>query len=303
MCCGVTDLPLPMPHDLLLLSLQRRGGLSGGSLLLGLSAILRQPCWQSLHRGSFPRLGRRSCERNFRPVRAPTVVIFTSSLWPPEYSCPSSRLVVRRVYGAGKTQCIALAAYFALRGHYVYYASCENTTITAMAAFMHRLLPRAAEDATPVAIKLLSGPQSSTSASTPLDARDSNRNHTIWNARLVLATTGLHLAHFDTSTGPWLRRLTTPSSSFTTKPSKRPASATLPSWGPCPASAFSCGLAIPSRPQAALGPGGSPKKFAVCLMGSPWASALTFAAAGAAPARANTGGRAAQGGPPTGPDA
>ena len=108
-----------------------------------------------------------------------------------------TELVVRGVYGAGKTQCIALlAAYFALRGHHVYYASRENTTITAMAAFVNRILPRAEDEANPVAIRLLSGPQSRTSASTPLDARDSDRNHTIWNARLVLATTGLHLAQF-----------------------------------------------------------------------------------------------------------
>ena len=40
------------------------------------------------------------------------------------------------------------------------------------------------------------GPQSRTSASTPLDARDSHRNRTIWHARIVLATTGLHLAQF-----------------------------------------------------------------------------------------------------------
>ena len=40
-----------------------------------------------------------------------------------------TELVVRGVYGAGKTQCIALvAAYFALRGHHVYYASRENTS-------------------------------------------------------------------------------------------------------------------------------------------------------------------------------
>ena len=84
------------------------------------------------------------------------------------------------VYGAGKTQCIALlAAYFALRGHHVYYASRGNTTITAMAAFVNRILPRAEDEANPVAIRLLSGPQSRTSASTPLDARDSDRNHTI----------------------------------------------------------------------------------------------------------------------------
>ena len=44
-----------------------------------------------------------------------------------------TELVARGVYGAGKTQCIALlAAYFALRRHYVYYAPRENTTITAM---------------------------------------------------------------------------------------------------------------------------------------------------------------------------
>ena len=80
------------------------------------------------------------------------------------------------------------AAYFALRGHHVYYASRENTTITAMATFE--------DEAYPVAIRLLSGPQSRTSASTPLDARDSDHNHTIWHARIVLATSGLHLAQF-----------------------------------------------------------------------------------------------------------
>ena len=38
-----------------------------------------------------------------------------------------TELIVRGVYGAGKTQCIALlAAFFALRGHQVYYASREN---------------------------------------------------------------------------------------------------------------------------------------------------------------------------------
>ena len=53
-----------------------------------------------------------------------------------------TELVARGVYGAGKTPCIALlAAYFALRGHHVYYAARQNTTITAMASFVHRLLP------------------------------------------------------------------------------------------------------------------------------------------------------------------
>ena len=65
-----------------------------------------------------------------------------------------------------------------------------------MAAFVNRILPRTEDEAKFVAIRLLSGPQSRTSASTPLDAQDSDRNHTIWNARLVLATTGLHLAQF-----------------------------------------------------------------------------------------------------------
>ena len=119
----------------------------------------------------------------------------------------------------------------------------ENTTITAMAAFVHRLLLRADDDAYPVAIRLLSGPQSRTSASTPLDARDSDCNHTIWNARLVLATTGLHLAQFRHKHRPL------------------PKSA-LRSWGPCLASAFSCAWVTPSRPLVALGLGGLPKKHA-----------------------------------------
>ena len=41
-----------------------------------------------------------------------------------------------------------------------------------------------------------------------------------------------------------------------------------------PCSAFSCALAIPSRPPVALGLDGSPKKSALCLMGSPSAFAL-----------------------------
>ena len=88
------------------------------------------------------------------------------------------------------------AAYFALRGHHVYYASRENTTITDMATFVNRILPRAEDEAYLVAIRLLTGSQLRTSASTPLDARDSDRNHTIWHARIVLATSGLHLAQF-----------------------------------------------------------------------------------------------------------
>ena len=105
-----------------------------------------------------------------------------------------TELIVRGVYGAGKTQCIALlAAFFALRGHQVYYASRENTTIVAMATFVQELLPRAPW---PIATRLLSQPQARTSESTDLDARDTDRNQQIWNAKLVLATTGLHLAQF-----------------------------------------------------------------------------------------------------------
>ena len=85
---------------------------------------------------------------------------FTCSPWQPVFFLltAKSELVVRGVYGASKTQCIALlAAYFAFRGHYVYYAARENTTITAMASFVHRLLRRGPEDHSPVAIRLGSG--------------------------------------------------------------------------------------------------------------------------------------------------
>ena len=108
-----------------------------------------------------------------------------------------TELIVRGVYGAGKTQCIALlAAFFALRGHHVYYAPRENTTIVAMATFVQELLPRAPDDAWPTAIRLLSHTQARTSESTNLDARDTDKNQQIWHAKLVLATTGLHLAQF-----------------------------------------------------------------------------------------------------------
>ena len=108
-----------------------------------------------------------------------------------------TELIVRGVYGAGKTQCIALlAAFFALRGHEVYYAARENTTIVAMATFVHQLLPRAPDDEWPDAIRLFSQPQARTSEGTPLDARDTDKNQHVWHAKLVLATTGLHLAQF-----------------------------------------------------------------------------------------------------------
>ena len=78
----------------------------------------------------------------------------------------------------------------------MYYASRENTTIVAMATFVQELLPRAPDEAWPTAIRLLSHTQARTSESTDLDARDTDKNQQIWNAKLVLATTGLHLAQF-----------------------------------------------------------------------------------------------------------
>ena len=61
----------------------------------------------------------------------------------------------------------------------------------------------------PVAIHLVSSPQARASALTPLDARDTDHNSTIWNARLVLATTGLHLArrHLPWGTHPLVANL------------------------------------------------------------------------------------------------
>ena len=204
MCWGVTDLPLPIPHDLPspdLIATARwlvRGliavdadrvnltqpGEGGGLSVEGpppawTAALARETPEQLAHWLPAPSLAQ---SRDLHLLTMATGVLLS-------LLTGKTELVVRGVYGAGKTQCVALlAAYFALRGHHVYYASRENTTITAMAAFVHRLLPRADDDANPVAIRLLSGPQSRTSASTPLDARDSDRNHTIWNARLVLST-------------------------------------------------------------------------------------------------------------------
>ena len=52
----------------------------------------------------------------------------------------TARLSLSCVVCMVKPQRTALrAAYFALRGHHVHYAARENTTITAMASFMHRL--------------------------------------------------------------------------------------------------------------------------------------------------------------------
>ena len=108
-----------------------------------------------------------------------------------------SELLVGGVFGAGKTMCIALlASWFALRGHCVYYVSRENTTIKAMAEFVHQLLPRGPDDKKPIALRLSAGSQARSGPGTSLDARDRDDNHTVFNAKLILATTGLHLAQF-----------------------------------------------------------------------------------------------------------
>ena len=65
-----------------------------------------------------------------------------------------------------------------------------------MATFVHQLLPRAPDDEWPDAIRLVSQPLARTSEGTPSDARDTDKNQHVWHAKLVLATTGLHLAQF-----------------------------------------------------------------------------------------------------------
>ena len=212
---GVTQLPLPMPHDLpspamvasskwlvrALLTLQAdsplaaipdlpgleealpSGSQSSGWLPTCLSEVPEQLTdWLAAHA--------LSASRDLHLLSLAVGVLLS-------LLTHKTELIVRGVYGAGRTQCIALlAAFFALRGHQVYYASRENTTIVAMATFVQELLPRAPDDAWPKAIRLLSHTQARTSESTDLDARDPDKNQQIWNAKLVLATTGLHLAQF-----------------------------------------------------------------------------------------------------------
>ena len=162
-----------------------------------------------------------------------------------------TELIVRGVYGASKTQCIALlAAFFALRGHHVYYASRENTT----AAFVQELLPRAPEEAWPIAIRLLSQPQARTSESTDLDARDTDKNQQIWNAKLVLATTGLHLAQFRQQHRPLAKAVDYADLFITTKHSKKLLSVIWLSLGRSPASVQCSALVTSSKPLGALAP-------------------------------------------------
>ena len=65
-----------------------------------------------------------------------------------------------------------------------------------MAEFVQKLLPRGPDNECPVAIRLLSSPQARNPVHTPIDAQDKDRNSTIWQARLVLATTSLHHTQF-----------------------------------------------------------------------------------------------------------
>ena len=65
-----------------------------------------------------------------------------------------------------------------------------------MATFVHQLLPQAPDNEWPDAIRLISQPQARTSEGTSLDARNTDKNPQVWSVKLVLATTGLHLAQF-----------------------------------------------------------------------------------------------------------
>ena len=212
---GVTQLPLPMPHDLpspdmvasskwlvrALLTLHADSALAALPDLPGLEEALpsgsQSSGWLPSCLSEVPEqlvdwlaAHALSASRDLHLLSLAVGVLLS-------LLTHKTELIVRGVYGAGKTQCIALlAAFFALRGHQVYYALRENTTIVAMATFVQELLPRAPDDAWPIAIRLLSHTQARTSESTDLDARDTDKNQQIWNAKLVLATTGLHLAQF-----------------------------------------------------------------------------------------------------------
>ena len=241
---GVTQLPLPMPHDLpspamvasskwlvrALLTLHADSPLAALPGLPGLEEALligsQSPGWLASCHSEVPaqlveRLSARalSASRDLHLLSL-TVGVLLSLL------THKTELIVRGVYGAGKTQCIALlAAFFALRGHQVCHAARENTTIVAMATFVQELLPRAPEEAWPTAIRLLSHTQARTSESTNLDARDTDKNQQIWHAKLVLATTGLHLAQFLQPHRPLAKAVAMLTFSSMMKPNKRLPSA------------------------------------------------------------------------------
>ena len=137
-----------------------------------------------------------------------------------------------------------------------------------MAAFVHRLLPRADDDANLWPFGSSRGPSRA-----PLPALHLMHGTLIaiipFGMRGLFSPLGCTLHSFGTSTDPWPKQLTMPSSSYMTRPSKRLPSVTSPFWGTCPAA-----LAIPAKPQAALGLGGLPKRCVQCLMSFPSAFAL-----------------------------
>ena len=198
---GVTQLPLPMPHDLPSADMMATAKWLVRVLLTvhpGEDASL--PEWpglgEALPVGSHSPCWLHSC-RDETPEQLAD--------WLAEHTVGQSRDLHLLTMAVGvllslltqKTECVALlAAFFALRGHYVYYAAREDTTIVAMATFVQQLLPRAPDNEWPVAVRLLSQPQARTSEGTPLDARGTDRNPNVWHAKLLLATTGLHLAQF-----------------------------------------------------------------------------------------------------------
>ena len=165
---GVTQLALPMPHDLpspdmvasskwlvrALLTLHAESPLAALPDLPGLEEALpigsQSPGWLASCHSELPAqlvewlaAHALSASRDLHLLSLAVGVLLS-------LLTHKTELTVRGVYGAGKTQCIALlAAFFALRGHQVYYASRENTTIVAMATFVQELLPRDPEEAWP----------------------------------------------------------------------------------------------------------------------------------------------------------
>ena len=114
-----------------------------------------------------------------------------------------TELIVRGVYGAGKTHAVHCALTYLLcaarASGQVYYAVRENATIVAMATFVQQLLPRAPDNEWLDAIQPLSQLQSRTSESTPLNARDTDQNPNVWHLRPLNST----LHNFGTSTAHW----------------------------------------------------------------------------------------------------
>ena len=196
---GVTQLPLPMPHDLPSPDIASSKWLVRALSLHAESPLAAIPdlpgLWEALPSGSQSLGWLASCRSEVPEQLVEWLAAHALSASKDLHLLGvllsllthKTELIVRGVYGAG------LAAFFALRGHQVYYASRENTTIVAMATFVQELLPRAPDDAWPTAIRLLSHTQARTSESTNLDARDTDKNQQVWHAKLVLATTGLHL--------------------------------------------------------------------------------------------------------------